>query len=248
MPKPIFITILLLIVSVCKTANGQVYNIHALDRAAQKIKVADNEKGTLIISCLKDTIYINNWNNTIESTHINRSFLKVVYEIHAGVGMHEAHTVVLCINHGRLIEALHITSLFHEEFMDFSEDADTIGKVAVNSTYSVNLSLTGNNPHDYKLNAKIHDDRKSKISHGESYSRDSESQLSFDPAANVFYTSKLELTRKYIITGADAENDIEQYIKGNFPVAKFGKITYYYIKGYWYERDDEDELVKYSCR
>ena len=245
--KRILYALVLFTLLACKIANAQVYNVHSLDGPAQKISVADSEKSTLIISCLQDTIYVHNLNNIDEAKLLNRNFLKVVYDARGGTGIHLQHTVILCLNNKRLIEALHLVSLFHEEFMDFSKDADTIGKVAVNSTYSVHLSLSGNNPAHYKLNAKIHDDRKSKISHGESYSRDDESHLSFDPVVNVFYTSQLELARNYTIAGPNVENETEQHIKGKFPVAKFGKMTYYFIKGCWYERGDS-ELVKYSYR
>ncbi|MEO6979050.1 MAG: hypothetical protein ABI113_11750, partial [Mucilaginibacter sp.] len=124
---------LLLTVLVCKIANAQAYDVQALDGPAQKIRLKDNEKSTLIISCLQDTIYVHNLNNIEEATLLNHNFLKVVYITRSGVGMHLQHSVILCINKKKLIEALHFESLFHEEFMDFSEDADTTGKVAVNS-------------------------------------------------------------------------------------------------------------------
>ncbi len=254
MPKPIFIAIILFIVSACKTATGQVYNLRALDSSAQKIQVADNGKSTLIISCLQDTIRINNWNNTIVTTLLNHNFLKVVYAIRAGVGLHDVHTVILCINKNKLIEALHFESLFHEEFQDYRETADPIGGVAVNSTYKVDLTLTGNAAKDYKLTAKVHDAQKSKLSKKENFNINCIAHLNFDPAENIFYTGHLDIaryvtvSRYFTATGAKFSKKGKLHIKGKFPVAKFGKISYYYIKGFWYEKGRGDELVKYSYR
>jgi hypothetical protein len=239
---------LLLTVLTCKMANAQVYNVHALDGSLQKINVAGNEKSTLIISCLQDTVYIQNLNDITEVRLLNHKFLKVVYDSRGGPGLHIQHTVIVCVNNKRLVEALHFTSLFHEEFIDFSETADTTFKVAVKSTYSVSLMLTGNAVKDYKLNAKIHDERTSKLSQDDNYSRDNITRLNFNPGENIFYTSQLELARNYTIVGPNMENDTVQYVRGKIPVAKFGKMTYYYIKGCWYERGDGDELVKYSYR
>jgi len=248
------ISLILFTLLACKIANGQVYSLRALDGSAQKISVADNEKSTLIISCLQDTIYVHNLNNIEQATLLNHNFLRVVYQTRSGVGMHLQHTVILCINKKKLIEALHFESLFHEEFRDYRETADSIGGVAVNSTYKVDLTLSGDAAKDYKLNAKVHDAQKSKLSTKENFNRNSIAHLNFDPAENVFYTNQLKVFRYFTVsryftaTGPKFREQGKQHIKGKFPVVKFGKMTYYYMKGYWYERGHDDELVKYSVR
>lgn len=239
---------LLLTVPVCKPANARIYNIRALDGSAQKIRVADDEKGNLIISCLLDTIYIPNLNNITEVRLLKHAFLNVIYDSRGGSGLHIQHTVIVCVNNKRLVEALHFTSLFHEEFIDFSKPVDTADMVAVNSTYGVSLMLTGDAAKNYKLNAKIHDKRTPKLSQDDNYSRDNIARLNFDPGENIFYTSKLKLSGHYTIVGTNAKNDADQYLKGKFLIANFGKMTYYYVKGCWFERGYGDELVKYSYR
>ena len=252
--KFVLIPIILFAVLACKISNAQMYNVQAIDGTAQKISVADNEKSTLIISCLQDTLLINNWNNTIGTTLLNHNFLKVVYDIRVGVGLHEVHTVILCINKNKLIEALHYESLFHEEFQDYRETADPIGGIAVNSTYKVDLTLTGNAAKDYKLTAKVHDAQKSKLSKQENFNRNTIAHLNFDTGENIFYTDLLDIDRYFTIsryftaTGSRFREKGKLHIKGKFPVVKFGKITYYYIKGFWYERGEKDELVQYSYR
>jgi|GEM_PF-927952 len=252
--KSVLIPIILFAVLVCKISNAQVYNVRAIDGSNHKISVADNEKSTLIISLLQDTIRINNWNNTIGTTLLNYNFLKVVYDIQAGVGLHEVHTIILCINKNKLIEALHFESLFHEEFQDYRETADPIGGVAVNSTYKVDLTLTGNAAKEYKLTAKVHDAQTSKLSKKENFNLNSVAYLNFDPAENIFYTGQLDIARYFTVsryftaTGAKFRKKGKLHIKGKFPVVKFGKMTYYYIKGFWYERGEKDDLVKYSYR
>jgi hypothetical protein len=254
MSKRLFATVILFTTLACKIAQGQVYNVRALDGSAQKIRVIDDEKSTLVISCLQDTIYIHNLNNIEEATLLNHNFLKIVYAIRAGVGLHEVHTVILCINKNKLIEALHFESLFHEEFQDYRESADSIGGVAVNSTYKVDLTLTGNAAKDYKLTAKVHDAQKSKLSRKENFNLNSIAHLNFDPAENIFYTDQLDIARYFTVsryfteTGTKFRKKGKLHIKGKFPVVKFGKISYYYIKGCWYERGRGDELVKYSYR
>lgn len=247
MSKPILTSLILFAVLACKIANAQIYEVKALDGPAQKIRVVDNEKSTLVISSLKDTIRIYNWNNTIATALLNRTFLKVVYNIQGGVGIQEAHTIILCVNKNKLIEALHFESLFHEEFIDFRKPLDTTDRVSVYSTYRVSLSITGNNAKNYKLNARIHDTQKSKLSKKDNFNRNSIAHLNFDPVENVFYTSQLEVSRYFTVSGPKFRKKAKQHIKGKLPVAKFGKMTYYYVKDCWYERGD-DELVKYSYR
>jgi len=252
--KSVLIPTILFAVLACEITNAEVYNIKALDGSAKRISVVDNEKSTLIISCLQDTIRINNWNNTLGTTLLNHNFLKVVYAIRAGVGLHEVHTAILCINKNKLIEALHFESLFHEEFQDYRETTDPIGGVAVNSTYKVDLTLTGNTVKDYRLTAKVHDTQKSKLSRKEKFNLNSIAHLNFDLAENIFYTDQLDIARYFTVsryfteTGTKFRKKGKLHIKGKFPVVKFGKISYYYIKGCWYERGRGDDLVKYSYR
>ncbi|WP_295800065.1 hypothetical protein [Mucilaginibacter sp.] len=71
MPKRTLIALLLFTVLACKISNAQVYNVQAIDGTNQKIRVADNEKSMLIISCLQDTIYVRNLNNIAETVTRN---------------------------------------------------------------------------------------------------------------------------------------------------------------------------------
>ncbi|MCO5946147.1 hypothetical protein [Mucilaginibacter flavidus] len=66
MSKTILVPLILFAVLACKISNAQVYNVQAIDGTNQKIRVADNEKSMLIISCLQDTIYVRNLNNIAE--------------------------------------------------------------------------------------------------------------------------------------------------------------------------------------
>ncbi|HTE00980.1 MAG TPA: hypothetical protein VK668_16930 [Mucilaginibacter sp.] len=178
---------------------------------------------------------------------MSKSFLKIVYGARGGTGIHISKTLILTVNNQKLRQSLHITSLFNEEFIDFSKPVDQLKPVDIKSVYELNFALAGDNTRNYKLNIKIHDEKQSKQNPRTNYSHNKEAVLIFDLNQCIFYNEHKAVSRYFIVFDPKTQNETRQYISGTFPVVKLYKSEYYYIKGEWYEKNDNN-LSKYSYR
>ena len=220
------------------SSNGQAFTLESFDGSKQLIIVSLNDsKSILSIKCANDAIYIRGI-NYVDTVHLlNKNFLLIIYHFRAGSGMKAAKTMLLSTNNHTMYESLHITSLFKEEFLDFSKPITSFEslKAHVETIHHVDLLLTEVSSTNYKIKATIHDERKSINEPTTNYKNDIVSTLIFDRNKNIFYSSQEEIAPYFIRAYAKIKHSDNQVIKGVFPVAKLGKQKFYYKAGKWHE-------------
>ena len=248
MIKRLFKVITLFLMLISDIANCQSFGVQSFDGSKQIINVLFNEKtDNLKITALKDTITIKDCIGIIgEMEVLNKSFLKIAYNTRGGSGIHLQCTVLLCVSHRHLVQSLHVTSLFNEEFIDFSKPVDTANLVDVKSVYELKLKLKDDAKQHYILDVKIHDTRKSKSEPKTNYAHDSEVDLSYDSSRNVFYSTYENVSQYFTIYDPKIGRDNKLYIMGTFPAVNLGEYEYYLIKNVWYEKNKYDDLTRYS--
>jgi hypothetical protein len=244
--KRIFIIAILLVSFIVNLAKSQVYSLRSLNGDAVLFKVSSNdEKSILSISYSKDTVYLGDVEYIKIAKVLSDNFLMVVYGIRAGSGLTSIRMILLSASNGKICQSLNITSLFKEEFLDFRRYVTSPMKVEVKRIYKVDISLISQN---YKLSAKIHDERKSVHDPKSNYNDDGVANLKFDRNQNIFYSSHEQISQYFTIFDPKTQEEIGQYIKGTLPVVKLGKYKYYYINRAWYEISDNNYLAKYTYK
>jgi hypothetical protein len=248
MRKKIF-TVLIFILGSIKFAQGQRISLLSFEGTNESICVLpDDNKKILSISYLQDTLHIEGFININSLKILSKSLLKIDYTIRSGTGMHMQRTVILAVNHKILCQLLHITSLFDEEFIDFSKKHISSDTPDVISHYKVVLNLTGNDSRNFKFEGKVRDEKKSKNNHQTDYKRDYEVSLNLDTNVNVFYNKYQVISAYYTVYDPKSRNETKRYFMGTFPSVTLGKSEYYYVKGEWYEKDDYNNLSKLAYK
>lgn len=227
---------------------AQSYKISGFDGTTKVIHVS--ERGEILtISYLTDTLHIQDFNNFMEDVSIlNKNFLKIIYRVRAGTGLDDQHTLLLCINGKTLCQALHVMSIFNEDFIDYSKKVDLSDMIAVKSRYQLYLDMNGTNAQNFTLNIKIHDERKSKLDPQENYTTDKQVLLKFDLQKKIFYNTNKTISRHFKIFDPKTQAEINQYVSGTFPAIKMGKTDYYFIRDEWYEKNKYGDLTKYTYK
>nr|WP_067053920.1 hypothetical protein [Mucilaginibacter sp. L294] len=229
-------------------ANGQVFKLYSFSGEKQSIQILPiNGKAILAIICSKDTVYIKNVNEIKIAKILNDKFLIVTYSFRAGSGINATKTVILSVSQNHIYQSLHVTSFLKEDFLDFRKPTNPM-TVAVKTLYNTDLSLTGSTKENYKIRAKIHNERKSVAEPKSNFNTNLITNLKFDKDQNVFYSSHEYISRYFTIFEPKSGSKQKGYLKGTFPSVKFGKDKYYYINGEWYDRSDGNYLAKYTYR
>jgi hypothetical protein len=213
----------------------QICTIKALDGSDQKVHVMPNYFNHLLkISCLKDTITIHDyWGVPAEVTFLNKNFIKISYAVRGGSDISLSNLMVLCVNGGRLYEAMHVLELVSSE------------SGGEQDLYKITIALSGDNKKTYKLHAGIHDSVKSRATPAINYNYNNQTVLSFDESLNVFYSVKEDIYDSFTIYPKTGKNHKEK-LRGNYPVIILGKEVYYYVKGGWYNLGNDNELDRFT--
>ncbi|SDT65937.1 hypothetical protein SAMN05216490_4666 [Mucilaginibacter mallensis] len=217
----------------------QICTIKALDGNDQKVHVMPDYFNRLLkISCLKDTITIfDYWGVPAEVTVLNKNFIKISYAVRGGSDISLSNVMVLCINGGRLYEAMHVL-----EHVSSESEGE---KELYRNIYKITMTLSGDDKKNYKLHVGIHDSVKSRATPAINYNYNNQTVLSFDAGRNVFYSIKEDIYDSFAVYPTTQKNYKEK-LKGNYPVIILGKETYYYIKGGWYNLGRNNELSGFT--
>ncbi|HTE00133.1 MAG TPA: hypothetical protein VK668_12655 [Mucilaginibacter sp.] len=231
-------TLLLLFIGVCtiwNSAKAQTYTIESSEGV--KVKIHLNEPSWYIatVSCLTDTVFLNDYRGVKEVRVLKRKFLKIVYDTRGGSGFQSRNTVILSVNKKKINVSMLVTSFGKA----FGGDID-------GSLYSVKFGMTGNDKSNFKLIAHIYD-RHNSIRHPEkSYIKNKQAILDFDPNQNIFYSSHKKTAQLFKIDVADVQSENLE-LNETFPVIILNgdSYCYYYIKGKWYKGDDNTLFEEY---
>lgn len=247
--KKQILIITILFVGLINIAQGQVFKIQSIDGDSQQICVVPHYGSkTLIIATFKDTLYIKDFTGIKAMLILNKYFLKIDYSIRAGSDLHVIRTLILSVNNNAICQSLFITSFVDELYMDFRKPADSSDLIVGEKLSKTGIELVGNTSQNYKLNIKIHEEKKSKYASKNNYNRDTSFTLNFDPNQNIFYSAHQDISKYFTVYNPETQKETKQYVMGTFPVVKLGRMEYYYIKNEWYEKSNNDELSKYSYR
>jgi hypothetical protein len=238
------------IVLVNQRANAQEFRkfkVQALDGSNQKINLIYNDSEELLrLSCLNDKLYITGVVYLDSTTILDSRFLFIKYGARGGSGLHLMHTLLLSVKNNKLYQSLHITSVFDEEFIDFSKKVDTSNLVDVKTVYGSTLNLLGNDIQSYKVNIQIHESKMSKQHPSQNYSANKKFELNFNPDKNIFFTSVEDVSQYFNVFDQRTLSESKQYFFGKLPVIKLGDFKYYYANNMWYENQQTGYLVKYT--
>jgi hypothetical protein len=231
-------------------SNAQTYSIKALDGLTQQIHLV-HELGDqkLVIFCLNDTLTIDDFINVSDVFILKGSFLKIQYAIRTGSEQSRERLLLLCVNKNKLCQSLHIQSLGKYDIDKvFDRKADSLKLFNEHRDYEIKISLIGTDKRNYKLKVDVHDAFISKVSSQANYDYNSKVILNFDPTQGVFYSNDEDLSQYFNIYNHKTQSDIKQYVMGVFPTIKLDKNCYYYIKGEWFEKGNDINLIKYTNR
>ncbi len=248
MKKKIFLVTILFLRIIC-LVSGQTVSFKSFEGANESVCVLPNyAKNDLSISHLKDTLHIKGLTAVNSIDILSKCLLMIDYSVRGGSGIRLRRTIILGIGHGVLFQLLHITSLFDEEYIDFSKKPPSTDTPDESSHYAINLNLIEGKNQNYELKVKIHDEKKSKHTPEANYKYNSEVTLSFDTNKHIFYSTSQDISKYFTVFNPQTQKDSKQYIMGTFPVVKLGKREYYYINDGWYEKGGNDNLLKYAYR
>lgn len=212
------------------------YIIQSLDGKSQKVHIMpDYANHVLRISCLKDTISINDYWGVPADLHIiNKDFLSIKYDIRGGSGLGLGNLLILCVKGNVLYEAIHVLRYSHSEGVGEIKD------------YLIKPILIGNSCKTYKLNVRVHNTSYSKYVSSANFNYDNFSVLKFDVTQNVFYSLKKSIYQTMTIYDIKTNKEQKQEIRGNFPEIILGDETYYFIKDGWYQMGTNNELYNFT--
>jgi REP element-mobilizing transposase RayT len=247
MKKQILISVILLVGLISKQTKAQVIKVQSFDGKEQTITVSpDYDRDHLTVATLIDTLHIENCTEVEEAIALNKNFVKIIYQVRGGSGIHLRHMIILTSKNDKLYQSLHITSLFNEEYIDFSKKPVST-QPAKSSRYEVKISPL-NSDYRNKMIVSIYKEEKSKDHPQNDYNKESNNTLIFDTAKNVFYSSNVDISQYFTIYDPKTQQESKQYLMGTFLTVQLGDYNYYYMKGEWYEKGHNDSLSKYAYK
>jgi len=214
----------------------KVYDIKSLDGENQKVSIIpDYVNRVLKISCLKDTIFDNYfWGVPTDVTILDKTFLKISYEVRTGSGEDGATVIIVCVDKKRIYNAINVRSLSSYNMGD------------EHGVYKLKIAFDGNNIKTYKLLIKVHDDAYSNYEPSSNFIYNNLSVLHFDINRRVFYSLKQDIYGNLKMHDVKTAKEYQQHIGGNFPVIILGDEIYYFINGLWYQKGNDDSFSTYS--
>jgi hypothetical protein len=243
----ITIVCIILIDNRAKAQEFHEFKVQALDGSNQKVILIYNDSKELLkLSCLNDTLYIPGVIYLDSTMTLDNRFLFIKYGAKGGSGLNLKHTLLLSVKNNKLYQSLHITSVFDEEFIDFSKKVDVSNPVDVKTVYESTLNLLGNDIQTYKLYIEIHESKMSKQHPSQNYSANRKFALNFDRDKNIFFTSKEDLSQYFNVFDEKDLRESKQYFMGKLPVIKLGNFKYYYANNRWYENQQAGYLIQYT--
>lgn len=115
--------VLLICLLLATASKAQTYSIKSLDGSKAFIKLYYKPfSKRLIISCAKDKLIIYAYTGPEETNVINGYFLQIKYYKRGGSGIGLGNTLLLCVSHGKVRQAMHIES--YSSNLNYSSDSN----------------------------------------------------------------------------------------------------------------------------
>jgi hypothetical protein len=219
----------------------KTYTLISLDGKSKKVYIMpDYVNRTLKISCLKDTINVNDFWDVPPETHIlNKNFLSIKYEVRGGSNLGLGNVLILCVKANALYEAMHVLRYSSSEGSNSETGEEKI-------EYNIRPVLFGNSAKTYQLKVKVHSSNYSQYEPSANFNYNNISVLKFDLTRNVFYSLKKDIYQTMTIYDIKTNKEKKQEIRGNFPEIILGDENYYFIKDGWYRMGTNNELYNFT--
>ena len=244
--QPMVLSIRYLIWVVCSllviNSQAQTYAITTLDGTSTTIKIQDNTvaastRTPLVISCSTDKLIVSNYWAAGEVKVVNKKFLQISYHERAGSGLGIGNTLLLCVSHGKLRQAMHISSYFYElgydkiitRYTRLLLDKENTAHTTIYDT----LELKQNSRHD-----RITSRKSSAIN----------SVIYFNPTQRIFcnYQKKINTTLCNCRYNFESNQAVKKYFAGTVPAFQLDNLEYIFVGNRWYCKsmgDKEYSLV-----
>jgi hypothetical protein len=219
-------------------AKAQSYTLSSFEGNKVNIKLKYEGNGVLKINYLNDTLTINYFLAVDKIKVLNKIFLQIYFARLAGSNENFEDLLLLCVNHGKLVQALHINS---QNLYDMRNFGHFKGEESEYSLFNVKAKLIGKRTDYYKLAIHVHNEHFSDWHKKSNFKYNKQSYLNFDLKADVFYSNYEFINGSFkFFNGVYDSTGTKKIIKQQVPVVKIDKDKYYYVKGNWYNWDKKE--------
>jgi len=234
-------TILLLLVglySLTNFASAQSYTIESFDGKKENIKLYyESASGILTISCLGDTLVIDNYLAADSVKVLNKKFLQINYAKRGGSNEGFGNLLLLHIAQEKLCQTLHVNAYTNYDFRNVSHMKGSLNEYYL---FKVKSTLTGNNNDTYKLKLNIHNEQRSDTNRKLNHNYNRIELLSFDKKREVFFSAYEHLNGYYMFHQSKDNGEEKKYKEMDVPVVTIEKDHYYFIEGEWYTKENDN--------
>ena len=218
------------------TAKTMTYTLESFDGHPTKVTLYDKPFGNpFYVSTSTDRFVINDYWSEVSTRRINRHFLALTYAVRCGTGVGSHRTAIICVNQGKLYQAVHLES----QLSGYDQD--------VASLFDLQLKLTGDNTHNYRLVIRSCNDtingNPQEIKRHYQYA----GTLRFDPATCCFRSSRKVISKTISVYDPKTGKLLRRKFAGPYSYTRVGTAEYYLVDREWYSVG-ENMLFKYSRR
>ncbi len=224
-------SLLLLCLLLSNTGIAQVYTLKTLDGTSATIKLRYKPfTKYLTISCATDKLILHEYWGPGEIKVINKKFLKIKYYIRGGSGIGLGNTLLLCVSHGKLWQAMHIES--YSSNLNYSADLDS--KRTTQKIIDARLAL------DIADNARIVTYDTLVTGENKNFRRSSATPkkdvIRFNLARCIFYNYQKNFNVSLIefIYNSNHTITTKKHFTGMAPAFQLNNLEYIFVDSKWY--------------
>ena len=222
-------------------AKAQTYSIQSLN--GKKVDISLSYKSfnkRLTISCLQDTLYLNEYTGTKKVSILADKFLQITYGLRAGTGLELQNTAIISVANNKIKVSLLIQS-YVNGLSPVPGNTTAIGEEWL---YELKINVNERENHIHKLAVDIHQQQKSTLHPRINYNTRKQVFLTFDSKQYIFYSDYEYIDKSFAIFDNQNHNISSRHIKEASPVITLGEEKYYYLKDEWYKADYQGRLYK----
>lgn len=224
---------LLLVSFFSRRASAQTYRLRSLEGDTVSVRVfresilsdGPQHRRDLSIVCGTDTVFVYDaWDNGTAKV-LNQQFLQLTYAVRGGTNQGLGSTLVLCVAHGKLCQALKVPSY---------SQGDLYGADYYHERYRVRLNLRGTTPPTYRFRLTAHDEQHSSFDRANDHRFTTQTVAAFDPDRHLFYTGFRQLPARFAVVDDKTGQVVTLNVPKPVPVLELKDRVQYFIQGEWY--------------
>src|SRR5262249_44467969 len=144
------IALLTFVLAIDNMATAQSYHLKSFDNVDARITLSYKLRSsrTLAVSYMKDTVFLADYMEIIESHVVQEKFLQITYDVRGGTGYDTKNTVFLCVDQSKIKMAAIVTSY------------GLVEGPGIKGLYTAKFKLTNLPKRPYTLIVDVSDSRK----------------------------------------------------------------------------------------